>query len=189
MHPLQPWIRMKLLLFLSTLILITFSSPNLESLTFKLARQHSQTQTPLLMTKFSQIQILKNGRKCQQGYHTARMQCWKNRFIRSRGKKSDTWVEVPTLEATSKILPGTWVSCHKRDPTGIISKFETRYCVQGDLQDETPETYAPVVSWSTIRLVLVFTLTQSWHLIHLKDPVWIHLPSRYKSKTTTPTCL
>ena len=61
-------------------------------------------------------------------------------------------------------------------------------------------TYAPVVSWSTIRLVLVFTLNQSWHLIcvdfnnafvqvHHKDPVWIHLPRGHKSKTTTPTCL
>ena len=80
------------------------------------------------------------------------------------------------------------------------NKFNTRYCVQGDQQEDTPETYAPVVSWSTIRLVPVFTLTQSWHLIcmdfsnafvkaDLKDPVWIHFPRGYKSKTTTPTCL
>ena len=26
-------------------------------------------------------------------------------------------------------------------------------------------------------------------LCHLKDPVWIHLPRGYKSKSTTPTCL
>ena len=38
----------------------------------------------------------------------------------------DTWVEVPTSEATSKILPGTWVFCHKRAPTGIITKFKAR---------------------------------------------------------------
>ena len=111
-------------------------------------------------------------------------------------ESKDTWVE----EATSKILPGTWVFCHNRAPTGIINKFKERYCVRGDLQEDIPETYAPVVSWSTIGLVLVFTLTQNWHLIcvdfnnafvqaDLKNPVWIHLPRGYRSKSTTPTCL
>ena len=31
-------------------------------------------------------------------------------------KNKETWVEVPTSEATSKILLGTWVFCHKRLP-------------------------------------------------------------------------
>ena len=75
-------------------------------------------------------------------------------------ESKDTWVEVPTSEATSKILPGTWVFHHKRATTGIITKFKARYCVRGDLQEDIPETDAPVVSWCTIRLVLVFTLTQ-----------------------------
>ena len=115
-------------------------------------------------------------------------------------ESKDTWVEVPTSEATSKILPGTWVFHCKRAPTRFITKFKARYCVRGDLQEDIPETYAPVVSWSTIRLVLVFTLTQKWHLIcvdfnnafvqaDLKDPVWIHLSRGYKSKSTTPMCL
>ena len=76
-------------------------------------------------------------------------------------ESKDTWVEVPTSEATSKILQGTWVFCHKRGRTGIIAKFKARYCVRGDIHEEIPETYAPVVSWSTIRLVLVFTLTKN----------------------------
>ena len=111
-------------------------------------------------------------------------------------ESKDTWVEVPTSETTSKILTGTWVLHHKR----IVTKFKARYCVRGDLQEDIPETYAPFVSWSTIRLVLVFTLTQYWHLIcvdfnnafvqaDLKDPVWIHLARGYRSKSTTPTCL
>ena len=115
-------------------------------------------------------------------------------------ESKDTWVEVPTSEATSKILPGTWVFHCKKAPTGIITKFKGRYCVRGDLQEDIPETYAPVVSWSTIRLVFVFTLTQNSHVIcvdfnnafvqaDLKDPVRIHLPKGYKSKSTTPTCL
>ena len=110
-------------------------------------------------------------------------------------ESKDTCVEGPTSEATSKILPGTWVFCCKRAVTGINPNFKARYCARGDLQEDIPETYGPVVSWSTIRLVLVFTLTQKWHLIcvdfnnafvqaDFKDPVSIHLPRRYKSKST-----
>ena len=47
-------------------------------------------------------------------------------------ESKDTWVEVPTSEATSKILPGTWAFHHKGAPTGIITKFNTRYCARGD---------------------------------------------------------
>ena len=115
-------------------------------------------------------------------------------------ESKETWVEVPTSEAISKILRGTWVFHRKRASTGIITKFKARYCVRGGLQEDIPETYAPVVSWSTIRLVLVFTLTQKWHLTcvdlnkafvqaDLKDPLWIHLPRGDKSKSTTPACL
>ena len=115
-------------------------------------------------------------------------------------ESKEVWVEVPTSETTSKILPGTWVFHHMRAPTGIINNLKARYCVRGDLQENIPETVAPVVSWSTIRLVVVFTLTKKWHLIcvdfnnafvhaDLKDPVWIHLPRGYRSKSATPTCL
>ena len=82
----------------------------------------------------------------------------------TRLQSKEMSIEVLTTEATSKILPGTWVFHCKRAPTGIITKLKTRYCVRGDLQEDTPKTYAPVVSWSKIRLVLVFTLTQNWHL-------------------------
>ena len=115
-------------------------------------------------------------------------------------KSTVTWVEVPTSESSSKILPCTWVFHCMRAHTGIITKFTTRYCVRGVLQEDTKETFTPVVSWRTIRFVLVFTFTQSWHLIcvdfnnafiqtDLKDPVWIHLSRGHKSKTTTPTRL
>ena len=44
-------------------------------------------------------------------------------------ESKDTWVEVPTSEATTKILPVTWVFHCKRATTGIITKFKVRYCV------------------------------------------------------------
>ena len=111
-----------------------------------------------------------------------------------------TWIEVPLTDATSKVLPGTWVFKYKRSPTGEIKKHKARYCVRGNLQEGEFETFAPVVSWSTIRLVLIFALTQNWILIcvdfsntfvqaTLKEPVWIHLPRGYRSSKPFPTCL
>ena len=111
-----------------------------------------------------------------------------------------TWKEVPMHEAKSKILPGTWVFRRKRAPTGVIKKFKGRFCVRGDLQEGDFDTFAPVVAWATIRLVLVFALTQGWRLIcidfsnafvqtGLAEPVWIHLPKGYKSTMPGATCL
>ena len=66
-----------------------------------------------------------------------------------------TWKEVPMHEAKSKILPGTWVFRRKQVPTGVIKKFKGRFCVHGDLQEGDFDTFAPVVAWATICLVLV----------------------------------
>ena len=114
-------------------------------------------------------------------------------------ESKETWVEVPTSEAISKILPGTWVFHHKRAITAVITKFKARYLLEVTYK-KIHQRPAPVVSWSTIKLILVFTLTQTWHLIYvdfnnafmqadLNDPAWIHLPRGYRSKTTTSTCL
>lgn len=45
-----------------------------------------------------------------------------------------TWEIDDQANATSKILPGTWVFRIKRAPDGSIIKFKARYCVRGDLQ-------------------------------------------------------
>ena len=109
------------LLFLSTIIFITFYSPNLESLTFKLARLLSQTQT------YDQVLLDPDIEDWKKSAHKETSQL----------ESKDTWVEIPTSEPTSNILPGRWVFCHKRAPTGIVSKFKARYCVRGDLQEDT----------------------------------------------------
>ena len=103
-------------------------------------------------------------------------------------------------EAKSKILLGTWIFRRKRTPTGVIKKFKGHFCVHGDLQEGDFDTFAPVVAWATIRLVLVFALTQGWRLMcidfsnafiqeELAEPVWIHLPRGYKSSMPEATCL
>ena len=64
------------------------------------------------------------------------------------------------------VLPGTWAFRINRIPGGSTFKFKAQYCVLGDKQTEAMnyfETYAPVVSWSTIRLSLNFILSNVWH--------------------------
>ena len=117
-------------------------------------------------------------------------------------EKNGTWKEVSMLEAKTKILPGTWVFRRKRSPDGEITKYKARYCVRGDLEEGEPETYAPVVAWSSVRLFLVLSLTLGWQTCsidfssafvqaNLTDPVWIHLPRGFKSDQPSDqrTCL
>ena len=86
--------------------------------------------------------------------------------------KQKTWTamyrkDVPLTNEGHKrpILKGTWAFKLKRFPDGTPMKFKARYCVRGDLQREGIdyfETYAPVVQWSTIRLVLTLILANNW---------------------------
>jgi len=58
------------------------------------------------------------------------------------------------------VLPLTWAFKLKCYPAGMPHKFKARLCMRGDLQTEGVdyfEKYAPVVSWSTIRMLLTLT--------------------------------
>ena len=86
--------------------------------------------------------------------------------------KQRTWSSIPRSEVPKApdgtkrpILKGTWAFKLKRLPDGSPSKFKARYCVRGDLQREGIdyfETYAPVVQWSTVRLLLTLILSKNW---------------------------
>ena len=115
-------------------------------------------------------------------------------------EKNETWTETETANAKSRILPGTWVFKRKRTPDGEISKYKARYCVRGDLEEGEPETFAPVVSWSSVRLFLILALTLNWDTssidfsnafvqARLESPVWIHLPRGFHSILGNSTCL
>ncbi len=56
------------------------------------------------------------------------------------------------------VLPSTWAFKVKRYPDGSVKMFKARFCARGDRQLEGVdyfETWAPVVQWSTIRMVLI----------------------------------
>jgi Reverse transcriptase (RNA-dependent DNA polymerase) len=63
------------------------------------------------------------------------------------------------------VLKSTWVFKLKRLPDGTPHQYKAQFCVRGDLQIEGIdffETYAPVVQWSTICMLLVSILTEGW---------------------------
>ena len=73
----------------------------------------------------------------------------------------NAWTQVPRLPSMN-ILPSTWAFKIKRFPDGLVRKLKARFCVQGDKQIEGVDffdTFAPVVQWSTVRLLLVLSLT------------------------------
>ena len=55
--------------------------------------------------------------------------------------------------ADMHVIASTWAFKIKRYPSGLVRKLKARFCVRGDQQIEgidVFETYAPVVSWTTI---------------------------------------
>ena len=77
--------------------------------------------------------------------------------------------EIETLESMKawgvvdredymNIIRSTWAFKLKRYPDILIKKFKARFCACGDMQLEGIDffdTYAPVVQWTTIILMLI----------------------------------
>jgi hypothetical protein len=111
-----------------------------------------------------------------------------------------SWDEVDISDATSRVIPGTWVFRVKRTPDGEIKKRKARFCCRGDLQDDDFETFAPVVSWTSVRLFLILTTILGWITCNidfssaflqadLPSPIWVHLPRGFTSQRPGRTCL
>ncbi len=107
------------------------------------------------------------------------------------------WDLVPCLPGMN-VLPSTWAFKIKRYPDGSVKKFKARFCARGDKQLEGIdyfETWAPVVQWSTIRIVLIMALKLSYRsaqcditaaFIHAVLPddeeIFIHQPRGFHQK-------
>ena len=77
-------------------------------------------------------------------------------------KSQNTWVTVDWPKDRS-VLKGTWAFKLKHLPDGTAYQHKARFCAGGDVQIKGVdffETYAPVVQWSTIRLLLSTVLTE-----------------------------
>ena len=107
----------------------------------------------------------------------------------------DCWTVVDRSEAKDKkILGTTWAFKRKRFPDGSVRKLKARICVRGDQQKvgvDVFETFAPVVNWSTVRLMLVLSVALKLHTqqvdyanafvqAELPKPVYVEMPRGYQ---------
>lgn len=75
----------------------------------------------------------------------------------------NTWTQVKR-QSWMNVISSTWAFKIKRFPDGLIRKLKARFCVRGDQQIEGVDffdTFAPVVQWSTIRILLILSITLS----------------------------
>lgn len=79
------------------------------------------------------------------------------------------WKVVP-LKAISRLkraIPMVWSMKRKRNPLGEITKWKARLCAGGHRSIEFVDywnTYSPVVTWSTVRLMITMALINDWHM-------------------------
>jgi hypothetical protein len=79
------------------------------------------------------------------------------------------WKIVPLKSVpTHKVpIPMVWSMKRKRNPVGDIIKWKARLCAGGHKSLEFVDywnMYSPVVSWSTVRLMIVMALLNDWHM-------------------------
>jgi len=84
-------------------------------------------------------------------------------------ESKEDW-EVLERSPWMNVIPSTWAFHCKRYPDVSIRKLKARFCVRGDKQDEGVnyfETYAPVVSCTTVRLMLILSIILGLHTVQL----------------------
>ena len=109
----------------------------------------------------------------------------------------DAWEEVKRCDVSGyNILDSTWALKRKRYPDYSIKKLKARMCVRGDQQIEEVDffdTFAPVVQWSTVRILLVISLylgmksrqvdyTNAFVQAPIETEVYIEYPKLFERK-------
>jgi Reverse transcriptase (RNA-dependent DNA polymerase) len=79
------------------------------------------------------------------------------------------WMIVPLKSVPShkQALPMVWSMKRKRNPIGVIIKWKARLCAGGHKSVEFVDywsTYSPVISWSTVRILIVLALINGWYM-------------------------
>jgi len=106
---------------------------------------------------------------------------------------SVTIVRRASMPADSKAVPAIWSFRRKRAPDWSILKWKARLCPHGGKQIEGInfwETYAPVVTWSTTRLILILSLItgmksrqidyiQAYTQAPVDCEVYMHIPAQF----------
>ncbi|CAJ1933824.1 unnamed protein product [Cylindrotheca closterium] len=99
----------------------------------------------------------------------------KNEFVKAMYKelgdhiRRKHWKVVPigSIPTHKRAIPMVWAMKRKKNPIGEIIKWKARLCAGSHMSIENVDywnTYAPVVSWSTVCLVVIFALINDWHM-------------------------
>ena len=115
----------------------------------------------------------------------------------------NTWtvVQKSSLPKGANLLPSTWAFKLKRYPDGRMRKHKAQFCVRGDKQIEGVdyfESYAPVVAWSTVRMVVNIAIQRGWATrkvdfstafvqARLKEEVYLELPAMFSDENQNST--
>ena len=109
-------------------------------------------------------------------------------------EQMSVFIEVDRSEASQyNILDSTWAFKRKRLPDGSVRKLKARLCVRGDQQIaeiDFFETYAPVVQWGTVRMLLIIAIatgmvskqvdyTNAFVHAPMENTVYVELPPLY----------
>ena len=105
-----------------------------------------------------------------------------------------TFKLVPRSKANGKeIVDVMWTFVRKRKPDGTISRYKARLVVRGDQQKASfsrDNTFAPVIDWPTVRLLLNLSIQHKLHTVSidfknafvqsdLPEPFYVNLPQGY----------
>ena len=111
-------------------------------------------------------------------------------------------VELPDgTKELPEVIPSTWAFKIKRFPSGMFCKLKARFCARGDCQlnmDDPIDTYAPVASWTSIRMLTVMSLQKGWKTkqidfsnafvqADLDRPVYVALPAMFNDTSGIDT--
>jgi len=110
-----------------------------------------------------------------------------------------TWtvIKKSSLPRGANLLPSTWAFKIKRYPDGRMRKHKARFCCRGDKQIagvDFFESYASVVAWSTVRMVMNIAIQQGWSTRQvdfsnafvqatLEEEVYLEMPAMFADAT------
>jgi hypothetical protein len=97
---------------------------------------------------------------------------------------------IADLPPKAKLTSSIWSYRPKRLPNRVLLKYKSHLCVNGKEQEfgrDFWETYTPVASWATIRLIMLLSTTmglktrqidytQAFPQAELHDPVFMRIP-------------
>ena len=87
-------------------------------------------------------------------------------FIEACRKEIETLIQMGAWDVVKRekwmnVLPSSQVLKVKRFPDGLVRKLKSRFVAGGHRQKHGVDffdTFAPVVNWSTVRLLLILTV-------------------------------